>query len=98
MAALLAALGYLLRFRHWAWLVSGYNTASKASKAQYDVDALTRGVGNFAFSLAALQVLAGIGSLAGLAWVQVAAMVLLVVGSIAFIVYANTGGRYLKKP
>lgn len=97
-AALLALVGYLVRFRQWAWLVSGYNTSSKATKARYDVPALTRGVGNFAFLLAALVVLAGIGSLAGLDWLPLAAMVVLAIACIIFVVYANTGGRYLKKP
>ena len=96
-ALLLAVIGYLLRFRQWSWLVSGYNTSSKAVKARYDVAALTRGVGNFTFLLAALQVVAGIGFMTALDWVLVTAMVLVVVASITFIVYANTGGRYLKK-
>lgn len=42
-AVLLGVLGYLLRFRQWGWLVSGYNTSSKAAKARYDVAALTSG-------------------------------------------------------
>lgn len=94
----LGAIGYLLRFRHWGWLVSGYNTSSKEAKARDDVVALTRGVGNFTFLLAAIQVVAGIGFLAGLDWVPVAAMVSLVVASVVFIVYANTGRRYMKNP
>ena len=96
-ALVLGVIGYLLRVRHWGWLVSGYNTSSKEAKARYDVVALTRGVGNFTFLLAAIQVVAGIGFLAGLDWVPVAAMVSLVVASLAFIVYANTGRRYMKK-
>ena len=95
---LLAVIGYLLRFRQWSWLVSGYNTSSKATKDRYDVPALTRGVGNFTFFLAGIQVLAGIGFMAGVEWVPVAAMMLLAVASLVFLVYANTGGRYLKKP
>lgn len=97
-AAVLGVTGYLLRFRQWSWLVSGYNTSSRAVKARYDLPALTRGVGNFTFLLAALQLVAGIGSLIGLEVVAVATMVVLVVASIVFLVYANTGQRYLKKP
>ena len=96
-AVLLGVIGYLLRFRHWGWLVSGYNTSSRATKARYDVVALTRGVGNFVFLLAAIQVVAGIGFIAGLEGLTIAAMVVLVVATITFLVYANTGGRYLKK-
>jgi cell division protein FtsX len=96
-AVVLGIIGYLLRFRHWGWLVSGYNTSSKEAKERYDVVALTRGVGNFTFLLAAMQVVAGIGLLAGVEWVPVAAMVSLLVASLAFIVYANTGHRYMRK-
>lgn len=96
-ALVLGVIGYLLRFRHWGWLVSGYNTSSKDAKARYDVIALTRGVGNFTFLLSAIQVVAGVGLLAGVQWVMVAAMVSLAVASVVFLVYANTGRRYLKK-
>ncbi len=51
---------------------------------------------NIAFLLAAILVVAGIGLMTGLEQVSVAAMVVLVVASISFTVYANTGGRYLK--
>jgi hypothetical protein len=98
MAAVLALVGYLLRFRHWGWLVSGYNTSSREAKERYDVIALTTGVGRFVFLLAALVFLAGVGDLAGLGWVRGAAFAALGVAVIAFLVYANTGGRYLKRP
>ena len=95
-AALLAVVGYLVRFRRWAWLIAGYNTSSRASRERYDLAELTRGVGNLSFLLAALLMVAGVGVLTGLDWVTVAAMVLLVVASLVFLIYANTGGRYLK--
>lgn len=97
-AALLALVGYLIRFRRWAWLIAGYNTSSRASKERYDVAELTRGVGNLAFLLAALLMVAGVGVLVGLTWVTVAAMGLLVAASLVFLIHANTGGRYLKGP
>ncbi len=96
-AVLLGVVGYLIRFRQWSWLVSGYNTSSKAVKARYDVAALTTGVGNFLFLLAAIQVVGGIGLMAGLEWVVIAAVGLTLAASITFLVYANTGGRYLKR-
>lgn len=96
-AAVLALLGYLIRFRRWAWLISGYNTSSKAAKARYDVAALTRGVGNFTFLLAALLLAAAVGSFAGLGWVPLAATVALVVAALVFLAYANTGGRYRRR-
>lgn len=97
-AVRLGVIGYLIRFRQWAWLVSGYNTSSRAVKARYDVAALTRGVGNFMFLLSAIMGVAGLGLLAGLEWVSPPAMVVLVIATIAFLVHASTGGRYMKKP
>ena len=96
-AALLAVVEYLVRFRRWAWLIAGYNTSSRASKERYDRDALTRGVGNFAFLLTALLMVAGLGVLVELDWVTDAAMVLLVAAILVFLIYANTRGRYLKR-
>ena len=97
-AALLALVGYLIRFRRWAWLISGYNTSSKAAKARYDVVALTRGVGNFVFLLAAIMLVGGLGALVGVEWVPTAASVALAVACLVLIAYANTGGRYRKRP
>ena len=97
-AALLGLIGYLIRFRRWAWLISGYNTSSKAAKARYDVVALTRGVGNFVFGLAAIMLAGGLGALVGLEWAPEAAAVALGLASVVFLVYANTGGRYRKRP
>ena len=97
-AALMAVLGYLIRFQRWAWLISGYNTSSRASKERYDLPELTRGVGNLAFVLASLLILAGLGTLLGLAWLTVTAMVLLTAAALGFLVYANAGGRYRRSP
>lgn len=97
-AVVLALIGYLVRFRRWAWLISGYNTSSKAAKARYDVDALTRGVGNFMFVEAAILLVAAAGSFAALAWVPPVTVGALVASTLVFLVYANTGGRYRKRP
>lgn len=67
------------------------------SRERYDLAELTRGVGNLAFLLAALLMVAGVGVVVELDWVTGAAMVLLVAASLVFLIYANTGGRYLKR-
>ena len=90
-AALMGVVGYLIRFRRWAWLIAGYNTSET-----YDLPELTSGVGNFAFLIAGFLVVAGVGELLGLRWLLETALVLLAVSALAFIVYANTGGRYRK--
>lgn len=97
-AAVLALIGYLIKVRRWAWLISGYNTSSKATKERYDLHDLTRGVGHFMFLEAAILVAAGIGALAGLGWTPIAATIALVATTMVFLVYANTGGRYRKRP
>ncbi len=95
-ATLMGVVGYLIRFRRWAWLIAGYNTSSPATKETYDLPELTSGVGNFAFLIAGLLVVAGVGDLLGLPWLMKTALVLLVVLALGFIVYANTGRRYRK--
>ncbi len=45
-ATLMGVVGYLIRFRRWAWLIAGYNTSSPATKETYDLPELTSGVGN----------------------------------------------------
>ncbi len=96
MALLFVLLGYLVRFRQWAWLISGYNTSSRESRDQYDREALTRGVGNTMFVLAALMVVSALGQ-----WLRVPFLTRVgwggfVLAILVFLVYANTGNRYKK--
>jgi len=52
-AGLLFLMGWLIRYKKYAWLISGYNISSKEEKEKYDLDKLTRLMGSFLFLLGA---------------------------------------------
>ena len=93
---LLVILGYLMKVKQWAWLISGYNTSSAEEKAKYDTAALCNGVGNFMYSLGFTVFVASIGFFLEARWITIMGWGLFVVAVIVFLVYANTGGRYKK--
>jgi len=53
-SAVLAGIGYLVRFRKAYWLISGYNTMSAEKKQKVDVAGLGKLMGNMCFALAAI--------------------------------------------
>lgn len=89
-------LGYLIRFRQWAWLISGYNTSPRKSQDQYDKPALTRAVGNLMFVLAGTMVVSGTGLWAQNPWLVRLGWGLFMLVILMFLVFANTGNRYKK--
>jgi len=60
LAGLFALLGYAVKYRKCYWLISGYNTASPQRKQEFDLAGLSRLMGNCAFLLAAMLIVAGI--------------------------------------
>lgn len=97
-AALLAFLGWLIRYKKVTWLISGYNTASKKKKAEYDTDKMCRYVGALVFVLAGILALTGLVLLLtneslAVAFVGLGAVLVAALGGI---IWLNTGGR-LKK-
>jgi hypothetical protein len=51
---LLFIAGWLIKYKKATWLIAGYNTASRREKERYDVEKLTRLMGNFVFLLAGI--------------------------------------------
>ena len=96
LALFLVILGCLIKYGKVAWLISGYNTSSKETKAQYDVEALCRGVGHFLFALAGTMIIPAAGGFFNAEWAILAGWILFTLASIAFVIYANTGNRYRK--
>lgn len=97
-AALLAFLGCLIRYNKATGLISGYNTASKKKKAEYDIDKMCRYVGTLVFVLAGILALTGLVLLLTNESLTVAFVGLgaVVVAALGGIIWLNTGGR-LKK-
>ena len=76
MIALFLVLGLTFSRGKGAFLIAGYNTASKAEKARYDEKALCRFMGKIMFALAGCQGIMALGILVvgmWLLWVGIAA-------------------------
>ena len=95
---ILLVVGYLIKYKKIAWLISGYNTSSKEEKAKYDVDRLCKYVGNYIFILAAMFLILAIvvevfgedSKIFAATGIAIAAV------AIGGIIYLNTGDK-LKK-
>ena len=90
-------LGVVFSLGKGAFLIAGYNTASKAEKAKYDEKALCRFMGKIMFAMAGCQGIMALGILVvgmWLFWVGIAAFLAVAFGTV---IYANTGNRFQKK-
>jgi hypothetical protein len=98
-ALLLFLAGWLIKYKKATWLISGYNIASRREKERYDVEKLTRLMGNFVFLLAGLFFIFAAASVLFPAYsgrITSAGIVAFLVVSVAGLVYLNTGKRLLK--
>ena len=96
MIVLFLVLGLIIAQGKGAFLIAGYNTASKAEKARYDEKALCRFMGKIMFALAGCQGIMALGILVvgmWLFWVGIAAFLAVTFGTV---IYANTGNRFRK--
>lgn len=96
MIALFLVLGLIFSRGKGAFLIAGYNTASKAEKAKYDEKALCRFMGKIMFALAGCQGIMALGILVvgmWLFWVGIAAFLAVAFGTV---IYANTRNRFRK--
>lgn len=96
MGLMLFLLGYLMKVKQWSWLIAGYNTSSVEEKAKYDTVALCNGVGKFMSFLGFTLFIASLGFLLDATMITALGWGLFIGGTIVFLIYANTGGRYKK--
>lgn len=96
---LLFSIGWFVKVKKVTWLISGYNTSSKAEKEKYDIDKLCQHFGNFIYVLASISLVLTVASVMFsdqielIVWIGVGAfMVAIVIG----LIYLNTGNRVLK--
>ena len=87
---------FLLRGRG-AFLIAGYNTMSPAKKARYDEKALCRCVGRLLLAVAACLALVPAGVQFNLPWLVFTGLALTLAVILGFLIYANTGKRFLKQ-
>jgi uncharacterized membrane protein (DUF485 family) len=59
-ALILFILGYLVKVKKMTFLISGYNLSSTSQQEKYNVDELTKQVGNFVYSLSYIMFIWGL--------------------------------------
>lgn len=59
---LFLVLGFLIKYRKWYWLISGYNTMPKEKKRNVDIEGLGKFLGNSLFVMAGLMFAASLFS------------------------------------
>jgi hypothetical protein len=99
-AIVLLIIGWLIKYQKITWLISGYNTASPQEKERYDIDKLSKYMGNYLFILASVFSVMAITTIYydsysdRITWIGFLVLIFaLVIG----IVYLNTGNRVLKE-
>jgi len=94
---LFIVLGIIFSQGKGAWMIAGYNTASKETRASYDVKALLQFMSKFMFVLAGTWLVVSFGALYQNDGVIKAGLVLFIVVILAALVYMNTGERFKKQ-
>ncbi len=94
---LLVVLGLVFFRGKGAFLIAGYNTASKEEKAKYDEKALCRFMGRLMFAMAGCWALVALGTLLDRLWIYYLGLGLFLTVIFGGVVYANTGRRFQKK-
>lgn len=89
-------LAYLIKYKQWSWLISGYNTSSKKQKEKYDEEALCHGAGNLLFLLTGIAGVGAIGEFNNVSWIMTLSWGLFLIVILAGIIYMNTGNRFKK--
>jgi len=80
-----------------AMLIAGYNTMSEKEKANYDTKALCQATGTLIIVVGIALLLMQLGNQLRIGWLTWLSAILLFVLPIGFIIYSNTGNRFLKK-
>lgn len=94
--AAFVVLGCVFLSGHGAGLIAGYNTMPPSKRKNYDERALCRFTGKMMFYVAGCLTLMFIGDRLSSKALFVEGLVLLFVGVVFMLGYANTGGRFLK--
>ena len=89
-------LGLVFQKGKGAFMIAGYNTASKAQKAQIDEKKLCRYVSRLMFALAVCWLIITACEVFGKIWLLWLGLALFLITVIVGVIYINTGGRIRK--
>lgn len=90
-AFILLGLGYLIKVKKMTFLISGYNTSSTSQQEKYNVDELTKQVGNFVYGLSLIMFVLSIG----LMLLPSNEAIIFTIGSICLVLYSIVGILFL---
>ena len=90
-AFILLILGYLIKVRKMTFLISGYNTSSTSQQEKYNIDELTKQVGNFVYGLSLIMFVLSIG----LMLFPSNESIIITTGSIFLLLYSIVGILFL---
>lgn len=80
-----------------AFLIAGYNTASREEKAKYDEKALCRCMGKLMFALAGTWVPVALSALLDRMWLLWLGLGLFMAVCFGGVIYMNTGNRFQRR-
>ena len=96
---LLYTMGWLVKVKRVTWLISGYNTSSKAEQEKYDLDKLCDNFGRFLYVIATICLGLSITSIIFADYIDLIiwiGVVILMIVIILGIIYLNTNNRVMK--
>jgi len=96
---ILFTIGWFVKVKKVTWLISGYNTLSDENKAEYDIEKLTRHMGNFIYLLAAVWcVMSILGFIfpEKIGFIMLAGMIVLAIVIVGGVIWLNTDVRVKK--
>lgn len=96
---LLFIIGWFIKVKKATWLISGYNTSSKEEKEEYDINKLTRYMGNFLFILSAIwgaMTILGLIFPANIGDIFVIGCIVFTIVIVAGVIWLNSGDHIKK--
>jgi len=88
---ILLVLGYLIKVKKMTSLISGYNISSSSQQAKYNIDELTKQVGNFVYGLSLIMFILSISLIV----LPSNESIIITIGSIFLVLYSILGILFL---
>ena len=89
--------GYLVKYKKWTFLISGYNTLPKKEKEKYNTDYLCKAYGNMIFISAASLLIGIFGEVMRIPKLVTVSWVLFILLVIGGVIYYGDGSRFKQK-
>ena len=94
--SLFIVLGIIFSCGKGAFLIAGYNTASKEEKSRMNEKLICKYMGKVMFMVAGCQLIIALGTILEILPLVIIGAVLIFVLAVGAVIYANTGNRFKK--